>query len=232
MIRKQLTTKSNRIHVLGEGSVHAMSLKHQGQHHGVIPRPRLRWGLFAGTLTPCLLVTGVLLLAIGQGAIATSFAVSGRDMKVSAIRIEGTGYATYPRVVTSADGRRHPVLVIAIRSGRVRGLCQSSVISTPLGRYVLRLTTPTRAASVRVTNLTVSATSIRADLDFSSLQINRDAATLDAVPGQHGDPGEYGLQAVGFAVNSVKAQSWVVETTTIQAQGTRLALGRNEPECF
>src|SRR5689334_3132433 len=153
-----------------------MPLKRQGRYAGDAPRASLRWGRFAATLAASLTVTGALLVAISQGTLAASFAVSGRDMKVSANRIEGHGYVTYPAVVTSADGRKHPVTVVAVKSGRVWGLCQSSQIPTPLGRFVLRLNSPAQAGSVRVSDLKVSATSINADLDFGSLQINRDAA--------------------------------------------------------
>ncbi|KAB2352227.1 DUF6230 family protein [Actinomadura rudentiformis] len=174
----------------------------------------------------------MLVVAMVQGTLATSFALSSRDMKVSANRIQGNGYITYPSVVTSADGRKHPVVVIAVKSAHVHGLCQSSAIPTPLGRYVLRLHFPARTTSVSVTDLRVSATTINAGLDFSSLQLNRDAASLDAVPGAVGDPGQYGLKALGFAVENVKVRSWSVVSGSLQGQGARMAIGRTEPECF
>ncbi|MFC9970576.1 DUF6230 family protein [Spirillospora sp. NPDC127200] len=183
------------------------------------------------TLAGSLLVAGVLGAAVGQGSLAASFAVSGRQMKMSAQQIQGRGYATYPSAVTTADGRRHPVTVLAIRSARVRGLCQSAVLRTPLGRYVVRLgSAPGRTATVR--NLLVSATSLDADLDFSSLQVNRDAVTLDAVPGAVGEPGQFGLQALDFTVEDVKVDSWSVLSSSISVPGFRLAIGRDEHECF
>ncbi|MCA2229722.1 DUF6230 family protein [Nonomuraea aurantiaca] len=209
-----------------------MPLKYQGRNAGHLPRASLRWGRFAATLAASLTVTGALLVAISQGTLAASFAVSGRDMKVSANRIEGNGYVTYPAVVTSADGRKHPVTVVAVNAGRVWGLCQSSQIATPLGRFVLRLSSPAQAGSVRVSDLRLSATSVSADLNFGKLQINRDAASLDAVPGVVGALGDDGLQAIGFTVENVKARSWAVISGSLQAQGTRLAIGRTEPECF
>ncbi|WP_067479993.1 DUF6230 family protein [Actinomadura hibisca] len=194
-------------------------------------RARIRWGRFGVTLVGSLLVAGVLGVAVGQGSLAASFAVSGRQMKVSAQRIEGRGYATYPSVVTTADGRRHPVTVLAIRSARIRGFCQSAVVRTPLGRYVLRLdSAPGQTATVK--NLLVSATRLDADLDFSSLQLNRDAATLDAVPGAVGNPGQFGLQALNFTVDDVKVDSWSLLSSSIRVQGFRLAIGRGERECF
>ncbi|MFI6515257.1 DUF6230 family protein [Spirillospora sp. NPDC050679] len=183
------------------------------------------------TLAGSLLVAGVLGAAVGQGSLAASFAVSGRQMKMSAQQIQGRGYATYPSVVTTADGRKHPVTVLAIRSARVRGLCQSAVVRTPFGRYVVRLgSAPGRTATVE--NLLVSATSLDADLDFSSLQVNRDALTLDAVPGAVGKPGQFGLQALDFTVEDVRVDSWSVLSSSIRVPGFRLAIGRGEHECF
>ncbi|MFG1997528.1 DUF6230 family protein [Spirillospora sp. NPDC048911] len=209
-----------------------MASERQGRQRESSAQARLRWGRFVIALAAPLAITGALVVAMSQGTLAASFAVSGRDMKVAATRIEGSGYATYPAVLSSANGRKRLVTVVAIRSGRVWGLCQSSVIPTPLGRFVLRLNTPKQQASVQVSNLMVSATSVKADLDLGSLQLNRDAATLDAVPGAVGSPGQYGLQAVSFAVEDVQAQSWAVVSTSLTAQGTHLTIGRTEPECF
>ncbi|GAB2842478.1 DUF6230 family protein [Actinocorallia aurea] len=192
----------------------------------------MRWRRFAAVLVPSLACGGVLAAAVGQGALAASVAVSGRDMKVSADRIEGTGYVTYPSVASSADGTEHAVTVLAVKSARVRALCQSSVIDTPLGRYVVRLRSAPDGPPVRVSGLALSATSVDADLDFTSLELNRDAATLDAVPGSTGVPGQYGIQALGFAVTDVRVQSWSVFSSSIHVKGMRLSIGRDEEECF
>ena len=42
---------------------------------------------------------------MAQGALPASFAVSGRQAKVAADEISGDGFALYPAVVTSVDGR-------------------------------------------------------------------------------------------------------------------------------
>ncbi|ROO85333.1 hypothetical protein EDD29_2876 [Actinocorallia herbida] len=207
-------------------------MRSRGRRRRPQPRPSIRPRRFAAVLVPSLALGGVLAAAVGQGALAASFAVSGRDMKVSADRIEGTGYVTYPSVARSADGTEHAVTVLAVKTARVRALCQSSVLDTPLGRYVLRLSAAPDGPPVRVSDLALSATSIDADLGFTSLQLNRDAASLDAVPGYSGAPGHYGIQALGFAVTNVRVRSWSVFSSSIHVKGLRLAVGRDEAECF
>lgn len=210
-----------------------MMLMSRGQHQAPpsTEPDGFRWRRFALALAVLLMVSAVLGIAMAQGVLATSFAVSGRKMKVSAQRIDGSGYVMYPSLVTSAGGARHPVTVLGIRSGRMRGMCQSAVVPTPLGRYVLRLSSAP-GATVPVSDLLVSASHVNADIDYRKLQINRDAASLDAIPGATGNPGQFGLQAARFTVNDVHVGSWAVLSSSMRIPGLRLALGPHEHECF
>ncbi|HEX5568004.1 MAG TPA: cholesterol esterase, partial [Streptomyces sp.] len=52
----------------------------------------VRWRRFAAVCVPGLAVTGVLAVALAEGALAASFAVSGQQFKVSADRLTGTGF--------------------------------------------------------------------------------------------------------------------------------------------
>ncbi|XVQ09774.1 DUF6230 family protein [Spirillospora sp. CA-255316] len=193
---------------------------------------RVRWRRFALLFVPSLGALAVLAAGMAQGALPASFAVSGRQAKVAADEISGQGFALYPAVVTSVDGRRHPVMVLAMRTARVRGLCHSTSVRTPLGRYVLRLHTRPGEQASRVDHLVISATTVDADVDFGSLHLNRDASTLDAVPGHAGAPGAYGLQSLGFTVRDVRAGTWLTTGGSFQVSGLRAALGRDVDECF
>jgi len=196
------------------------------------PRRRIRWHRFALMFVPSLGALAVLAAGTAQGALPASFAVSGRQAKVSAEEITGTGFALYPAVVTSVDGHRHPVMVLAMRSARLRGLCHSTSVDTPLGRYVLRLQARPGSRPSRVDHLVISATTVDADVDLGSLQLNRDAGTLDTVPGLAGPPGAFGLQSVGYTVRHVRAGTWMTTGGSFRVSGLRASLGRDVDECF
>ncbi|WP_254715803.1 DUF6230 family protein [Actinomadura sp. NAK00032] len=174
-------------------------------------------------LVPSLGALGVLGVGMAQGTVPVSFALSGRRMQVSADRLSGQGFGLYPAVVRSADGERHQVLSLTMRSAAVYGLCQSSVVDTPLGRYVVRLSS--REPS-QVKGLTISARSIDADVEFGSLVLNKDARALG------GGAGDYGVGALGFTVRNVKVDSWMVTGGTFQVTGLKVAIGRDVPTCF
>src|SRR3712207_8599531 len=57
---------------------------------------------------------------------------------------------------------------------------------------------------------------------FRTVHINRDALTLDAVPGLVGSPGAFGLQAVGVTVTDVRADAWMAAGATLDRKSTRL----------
>lgn len=177
-------------------------------------------------LVPSLGALGVLGVGMAQGTVPVSFALSGRRMQVSADRLSGQGFGLYPVVVRSADGERHQVLSLTMRSAAVYGLCQSSVVDTPLGRYVVRLSTRDPARPARVEGLTISARSLDADVDFGSLVLNKDARALG------GSAGDYGVGALGFTVRNVKVDSWMVAGGTFQVTGLKVAIGRDVPTCF
>lgn len=188
----------------------------------------VRWRRFVLMLVPSLGALGVLGVGMAQGTVPVSFALSGRRMQVSADRLSGQGFGLYPVVVRSADGERHQVLSLTMRSAAVYGLCQSSVVDTPLGRYVVRLNTRDPARPSQVRGLTISARSIEADVDFGSLVLNKDARTL----GADGRAGDYGVGALGFTVEHVKVDSWMVAGGTFQVTGLKVAIGRDVPTCF
>ncbi|MFV2175864.1 DUF6230 family protein [Actinomadura sp. LOL_016] len=174
----------------------------------------------------------VLAFGMAQGALPASFAVSGRQMKVSADELSGQGFDLYRAVVHSADGDDHPVLTLTMRSARVVGLCQSAAVDTPLGRYTVRLSAKDPARPSRVHGLSISATDVDADVDFRSLLLNRDAGGLGADAPTTGSPGDFGVGADGFVVTNVRADAWLVAGGSFQVTGLDVSFGRDVPACF
>ncbi|GAA4094830.1 DUF6230 family protein [Actinomadura miaoliensis] len=195
-------------------------------------RGRFSWRRFAVVLVPSLLALVMLAVGMADGSVPASFAVSGRQMKVSADELSGQGFGLAPTNVRSLNGRPHPVMMLTMRSARIRGLCQSAGVDTPLGRYVVKLQARAPERPTLVDNLQISATNIDADVDFRGLAVNQDASALRSVSGAGGRPGDYGLGAQWFAIRDVKADAWLVTGGSFRMDGLRAAIGRGVPECF
>ncbi|MEV0624116.1 DUF6230 family protein [Nonomuraea sp. NPDC050404] len=174
----------------------------------------------------------ILATGMAQGMVPVSMALSGRQMRVSVDKLSGHGFALYPGVVRSVDGRRHMVLQLAMRSARMYGLCQSTWVDTPFGRYVLRLATRDHRRPSYVSELGISATSLNADVNFGSLLLNQATGTLNRTLGQTDSGTDYGIGARDFTVREVKVGAWAVMGGSFQVNGLKVELGRDVPACF
>jgi len=75
---------------------------------------------------------GALTVAMANGAIAASFAVSGQQFKLTAGTLTGTGFVNYGTIDKHADGSLVPVAVSAFKSADITNLCQSVVTTLPV----------------------------------------------------------------------------------------------------
>ena len=90
-----------------------------------------RWKRFAVVMVPSVAATACIGVALAQGALAASFSVSGQSFKVSADKLEGTGFSQYGAIDSgyTLDGKKtaHPVAVSAFKSASITNMCQSVV---------------------------------------------------------------------------------------------------------
>src|SRR5262245_9768009 len=93
---------------------------------------RVRWRRFVLLTAPAVAVTAGLGIALSQGALGASFAVSGQQFKVSAKSLEGEGFAQYGSVDVNARQELIPVAVTAIKEAKLHELCQSVVTTLPV----------------------------------------------------------------------------------------------------
>jgi hypothetical protein len=193
---------------------------------------RARWRRFAAVFVPGAVVAAVLLLSTANGALAATFAASGGAFKVSATSLAGDGFVQYGAIATSADGSRHPVAVAGIRNARLSDLCQSVRIATPFGSVVMRITAGGAGHPVQATNLVVDADQLAGDATFENIEIGRDAATLDRVPGVRGQSGGFGQQAEHVEITNLRQQAWTTTAGTFKLTGLRMSVSLAEKECF
>jgi len=99
---------------------------------GPLVQGRTRWRRFAAVSVPAVALAGGIVFGMANGAIAAQFSVSGQPFKISAAKLEGTGFAQYGGVAVEKGGnpqdilgKSHPVATAAIADATLTKLCQS-----------------------------------------------------------------------------------------------------------
>ncbi|MTE18106.1 cholesterol esterase [Streptomyces sp. TRM43335] len=194
---------------------------------------RVGWRRFAAVSVPGFAVTGALAVALAQGALAASFAVSGQQFKVSAERLEGTGFVQYGSVDVNAREDLLPVAVTGIKEADLHGLCQSVVTTLPLlGDISLNLTAG-KKKPVEATDLFVDATQLSGDASFENIEIGRDASTLDKGPeGAQGMQDAFSQQADTIEISDLRQVAWATNAGTFKLPGLSMKITRGKRECF
>jgi hypothetical protein len=187
----------------------------------------VRWKRFAAVALPAALGAGALMSLTAQGAVASSFAVSGSSFKVSADHIDGTGFAQYGGARVEADGKKHPVQVSVIQNAKIYNMCQSVKVFG----LTLRLTAGTDEKNpVRATDLVLDIEQLKADALFEDIEIGRDASTLDKAGKKSSGPvGMFGQQARTVKLSHVEQTAWATTAGTFRLSDLHMGLGS---ECF
>ncbi|MEU3914568.1 MULTISPECIES: DUF6230 family protein [Streptomyces] len=182
---------------------------------------------------PAVAVTAGLGIALAQGALAASFAVSGQQFKVSAQSLEGEGFAQYGSVDVNARQELIPVAVTAIKEAKLHSLCQSVVTSLPvIGDISLNLTAG-KKAPVEASNLFVDATQLAGDAEFTNIEIGRDASTLDKGPAEaQGMQDLFAQQADKVTISSLRQTAWATNAGTFKLSGLSMDISKGKKECF
>ncbi|MFF4993462.1 DUF6230 family protein [Streptomyces sp. NPDC000656] len=194
---------------------------------------RVRWRRFAVLTVPAIAVTAGLGIALAQGALAASFAVSGQQFKVSASSLEGEGFAQYGSIDVNAREELIPVAVTAIKEAKLHSLCQSVVTTLPVvGDISLNLTAGTKAP-VEASNLFVDATQLSGDAVFSNIEIGRDASTLDKGPAEAvGMQDLFAQQADTVSITDLQQTAWATNAGTFKLSGLSMNISKGKKECF
>ncbi|RSS80315.1 cholesterol esterase [Streptomyces sp. WAC06614] len=193
----------------------------------------MRWRRFAALTLPTVAVTAGLGIALAQGALAASFAVSGQQFKVSAKSLSGEGFAQYGSVDVNARQELVPVAVTAIREAKLHSLCQSVVTSLPIvGDISLNLTAGDKTP-VEASNLFVDATQLGGNAEFKNIEIGRDASTLDKGPADaQGMQDLFGQQADSVTISDLRQTAWATNAGTFKLSGLEMNISKGKKECF
>jgi hypothetical protein len=198
------------------------------------PSGRTNWRRFALAAGASALVAGGMLFGMAHGALAASFAVSGQDFKISADRLDGTGFAQYGGTVKDAEGKEIPVALSGIGRAKLTNLCQSvRVKDAPMSLTITAGTAEGEPAEA--TNLLIGVKDLAGDATFSNIAIGQDASTLDKGGAEaNGDVGGFGQQADKVVINGLRQTAVSTTAGTFKLTGLNLKLnfGSDPKECF
>ncbi|MBM7169993.1 hypothetical protein JQK87_16520 [Streptomyces sp. G44] len=178
---------------------------------------------------------GALVLAAGTVATTTaasvpvSFAVAGNPFSVTAERLEAEGAVQFASFRQDASGGRHAVAAVGIREAKLYRLCQSAVARTPLGTATLRIRSGGREP-VRASSLALDLASLRGDMAFGSVQMGRDASTLQG-GGVTGPAGTYGQQARTLTIDGMRMKAWSLTAGLFSLKGATMDVDAGAHPC-
>jgi hypothetical protein len=197
---------------------------------------RVRWRRFALIFVPAIGVTGLLLGLTAQGALASSFSISGQEFQVSADSLNGTGFQQFGTVDEEVGNKPVAVAESEIGSAKITNLCQSVVANFPLGlgTYTLRITAGSGGTPVSASSLVIDANQLHGSTaTFSNINIGQDASTLNAVSGvPDGAAGTFGQQASGVYISGLQQTAYSTSAGTFTLPGFSLSLSAGSNPCF
>jgi hypothetical protein len=183
---------------------------------------------------------------VANGALAVGFNVSGQNFKVKADKLVATGFEQYGYVDASIEPGSdpvqqdpQPVAVSAMKTAEITNLCQSVVTDLGMfGKVTLVITAGDKGDPVTATNMVVDMTSLSGDADFKTIQIGRDASTMDAGPTNDSDEmhqrqqGYFGQQAGSVTITNLQQTAWSTVASEFNLKHLNLKLKTGQQECF
>jgi hypothetical protein len=203
---------------------------------GNLVQGRTRWRRFAALLVPSAIATGAIVFGLANGAIAASFAVSGQTFKVSADRLEGSGFEQWGGIAAEKgcdpatnplNPKCHPVAVSAIASADLTNLCQS--VKVPGLPVTLVIRAGGGGNPAHADGLLIDMDGLAGNATFENIKIGRDASDLDP----HAQPGSFGQNADSVVITDLKqiARSTSAGSFTLPGMKLNVKIGGSH-ECF
>jgi hypothetical protein len=197
-----------------------------------------RWGRFGLVMVPSVAATAAIGLALAQGALAASFAVSGQEFKVTADRLEGEGFVQYGSIVRPSGHGTEPVSISAFDNATIENLCQSVVIpGVPfLGDVTLELGAGTDPNNpVEAENLFIDVAQLdSSQAVFTNIDIGVSVDDTTKGPEPTGDtlPGSFAQQSDRVVLKDIEQTAWATSAGTFKLSDLSLRLHVGKEECF
>jgi hypothetical protein len=198
---------------------------------------RTNWRRFALAMGLPTVAAGVLVAGVASGAVAANFSISGTQFKLSADKLEGTGFTQYSgklptETVQPTTGDKYLVAAKSgIASADIYNLCQTVAV----GPVILRIEAGKDPNNpVHADNLLIGMSELSGDATFTDINIGQDASTMNyADPVPRGDVGGFGQQAKKVTITNLHQTAYSTSASTFKLSGMslKLYLG-NGTQCF
>jgi hypothetical protein len=191
------------------------------------------WHRFTVVFVPALLALALLAVGAYIGVVPVALAIEGKQgVRATAKTFVFDGTATFPGFFQTQDGQNRTVVPVTLRNLRIQGVCVSTKVPTPLGDYVLRITSPDVGSMIQVGDVTFGVDTIdRLDFGGDSVNLNYGARTADGTPTDTGTRGY-----VPFEVNNLKLgldlNIRYVTANQLHLNGLTLAGSTGQRECY
>ncbi|MFJ4579446.1 DUF6230 family protein [Streptomyces echinatus] len=200
---------------------------------------KTRWRRFAAILVSGVAACAALGVAMGQGALAASFLISGQRFQVTADTLTARGFSVYGMVDVTRQGERVPVQVTGARHSTISGLCESVVVDVPvLGPQTLKLTGG-RERPIEASSLFLDTTSQSAgqanfkglDQGIAQGEITKGPISPDDRSSRFFDPNGFGQQAASVILTDVHVTAVALSAGTFNIPGLRVRIEQGRHEC-
>ncbi|UQA96897.1 DUF6230 family protein [Streptomyces halobius] len=204
---------------------------------GARPAGHTRWKRLGLVLMPTLLISAVLVVAIGMGILPVSLAVSaqslvlsGQNLKISADRLQGTGFTQYVGV-DRAKNKTYPEALSGIESADLYNLCQSVVVPVPgIGKATLRIGAGGGSKPAHADHLVVHTDDLAGNAVFRNITIGQDASTFKDGTGAPAET--FGQQADTVRIENLRQTARAVSAGTFQLTNLHLSVKAGDKPCY
>jgi hypothetical protein len=196
---------------------------------------RTSWKRLGIVMVPTVVAAGALTVAMANGAIAASFAVSGQQFKLTAGTMTGTGFVNYGALDKHADGSLVPVAISAFKSADLTTLCQSVVTTLPvIGDVTLTIKAGGGKSPVHATDIILDMSQLNADdATFTNINIGQDASTVGgSAVGAKGTAGLFAQQAESASLTGVQQIAYSANAGSFQLHDMSMSVSLGNSPCF
>lgn len=194
-----------------------------------------RWKRLALVLLPTLAVSAILAFFVGIGVLPAALAVSaqsvvlsGRNVRISADRLQGTNFTQYVAADRTSTGTV-PEGLSGVGSADLYNLCQSTVITLPgFGRATLLIGAGGGGNPAHADNLVVHTNDLSGDAVFHNILIGTDVST---VPGVSAPAGSFGQHADTVRIDHLRQSARGVTAGTFRLTGLHLHISSGDHSC-
>ncbi|WP_433361734.1 DUF6230 family protein [Actinoplanes sp. CA-142083] len=196
---------------------------------------RTNWRRFGVAVGLPIVAAGVLVAGVASGAVAASFSISGTQFKLSADRLEGTGFTQYSSILKTVDANGNevpttPAAMSGINHAEIYNLCQTVAV----GPVVLRIEAGKNNNPVVADNLLIGMSELSGDATFTDINIGTDASKLNKDGfDTHGARGGFGQEAEHVTIEGLHQVAYSTTAHTFKLTGMSLKLHVGDgKECF